>query len=364
MQTDSVRALNGSCPYESSAIEVRVLAQDLLSTPPPLISEQLALHVAQDHFNLVPPLTRLSGERDSNFLTAGVPGQRRVLKFINSAEPLVETRFQIDVLRHLAKRGGPSLSPCHVPAVMGTDYVEVIDDAGRPCRARAYSYLEGTPATKASTSSEQRRALGHALATFDKAMAEFRHPGVHREFLWDLMQLGKLAPLILHIEDTDLRTTASRFIAAFVRSIVPELGRLRRQVIHNDLSQSNYLVSLGDHASIAGILDFGDMAHAPLVCDLAIAASYQMGVADEPFAALDDVVGGFNAVLKLSPQEHALLLDVVLARVVQRLVITEWRAASFPENRAYILRHNPEARRLLTLLEPVWRTRSRHGHTV
>lgn len=353
-----------SVPEPSAATPERWSAQALLSSPPPRVSDRLAAGVAQQHFNLPLPLHRLSGERDSNFLCAGVPGQRRVLKFINPLEAQIETEFQIEVLRHLSKNAGCGLSAHHVPACSGADWVDVRDDDGRLCRARAYSYLEGAPATEGTDSASQRRALGRALARFDEAMEAFRHPGVHRELLWDVMQLGKLAPLVVHIGDADLQSRASHFIGVFDRLIVPQLRRLRHQVIHNDLSQSNYLLQATDAEAIAGILDFGDMAHAPLVCDLAIAASYQMGVAQDPLAALDDVVAGFETVLELQPLEHELLLDVVMARVVQRLILTEWRAASFPENSAYILRHNPQARRLLTLLDPVWRSRAHQRQPV
>jgi hydroxylysine kinase len=321
----------------------------------------LALRTAQGHFQLGGPLSRLGGERDSNFLATDVLGRAHVLKFINPGEPLLETQFQTAVLRHVAQHDGGALLPRHRPASNGQDQIDIVDDAGRACRVRAYSYLAGQPASQLKPNAAHRRALGRALAIFDQAMAGFTHPGVERTFLWDIMQMAQLAPHVAHIPDAHLRQLASGFIAAFGRSIGPALRGLRHQAIHNDLSQSNYLVSPEDETVIAGILDFGDMAHAPLLCDLAIAASYQMGTASDPLRALTDVTEGFEAVIPLLPAERELLLDAVLARVVQRLVLNEWRAATFPENRTYILRHTPEARRLLSLLEPLWRSRSVHG---
>jgi len=126
----------------------RGLAQALLSSPPPQVSDRLAMAVAHQEFGLHGPLTRLSGERDSNFLCAGEAGHRRVLKFINPLESRIETDFQIEVLRHLARRDGQGLWSQHVPALSGADSVEVIDDAGRRCRVRAYTYLEGVAATE------------------------------------------------------------------------------------------------------------------------------------------------------------------------------------------------------------------------
>ncbi|BEV16693.1 phosphotransferase [Herbaspirillum sp. DW155] len=336
-------------------------AGGLLSTAPPPIDQALALAVATQQFGFSAPVSRLSGERDSNFLLRSPTGSRVVLKFINAAESAVETDFQISLLRHLLGRGARDFTPHHVPALSGADWVEVRGQDGGVYRARAYSFLEGNPAARAPASSALRLALGHTLAVFDDAVSDFVHPGIDRVFLWDVMHLNLLKSHVIHIDDVSLRENADRFIDVFAQSIRPALANVRCQPIHNDLSQSNFVVKESDPTLVAGVLDFGDMTHAPLVCDLAIAASYQMADAPIPLQALHDVTEGFELVTPLQDVEREHLLDLVLARIVQRLVITEWRASQFPENRSYILRHNPQARRLLSELEPVWRQQSRHG---
>ena len=51
--------------------------------------------------------------------------------------------------------------------------------------------------------------------------------------------------------------------------------------------------------------------------------------------------------------ELDLLPDLILGRLVARIVVSEWRAERFPENRAYVLRNTPRAweqlRRLLSI---------------
>jgi Ser/Thr protein kinase RdoA (MazF antagonist) len=44
--------------------------------------------------------------------------------------------------------------------------------------------------------------------------------------------------------------------------------------------------------------------------------------------------------LPLTKAEQAVLLDLVAARLVITVLITEWRAARYPENRQYIMRNN------------------------
>ncbi len=61
----------------------------------------------------------------------------------------------------------------------------------------------------------------------------------------------------------------------FTEHVLPRLGSVRAQVIHNDYHLYNVLVAPDDHERIVGIIDFGDMVHAPLVGELATAAAFQ-----------------------------------------------------------------------------------------
>ena len=73
-------------------------------------------------------------------------------------------------------------------------------------------------------------------------------------------------------------------------------------------------------------------------------------------AALSRVVLGYESILSLSEAEKALIPDLIIARLVQRIVISEWRASHFPNNRDYILRSNAQARQLLSRLMQVYAT--------
>ena len=71
-------------------------------------------------------------------------------------------------------------------------------------------------------------------------------------------------------------------------------------------------------------------------------------------AALAQIVAAYETVLPLSPAEHQVLPQLVQARLLQRIVISEWRAAQFPHNSAYIMRSNAQARALIRQLAPDW----------
>ena len=102
------------------------------------------------------------------------------------------------------------------------------------------------------------------------------------------------------------------------------------------------------------MLDFGDLCKAPRVVELAVAASYALDAETGDLqAALAGIVAAYAAVLPLSEAESALIPDLIIARLVQRIVISEWRASHFPNNRDYILRSNAQARQLLGQLMQV-----------
>ncbi|MGT2492207.1 phosphotransferase [Cupriavidus basilensis] len=83
----------------------------------------------------------------------------------------------------------------------------------------------------------------------------------------------------------------------FATNVQPRLPRLARPgPIHNDFNIYNVLVDPRDHTRIAGVLDFGDMVHAPLIDDLAVAAAYQVDPAGDTMATLADFVAAYHAV--------------------------------------------------------------------
>src|SRR5262249_7708350 len=117
--------------------------------------------------------------------------------------------------------------------------------------------------------------------------------------------------------------------------VAPRLPGLRAQVIHNDASGANVLVD-GRGARVSGLVDFGDLVHAPLVQEVAVAVSEVMLVAADPLAAAAELVAGYAAGEPLDEEERDLLVDLVATRLAVGVAIAAWRGARFPENLEYI----------------------------
>src|SRR5262249_56057655 len=88
---------------------------------------------------------------------------------------------------------------------------------------------------------------------------------------------------------------------------------LRGEVIHGDMRLDNVL--FGDDLRVSGIVDFGDMTHAPLVCDLAVAVADVLHGRDDAIEAADALIGGYVSVTPLEDEEAGLLAALVAARL-------------------------------------------------
>lgn len=317
----------------------------VLTAPAAPVATAWAADVLQQHYGLAGVLKPLTGERDANFLLedAGPSGLRRLLKVSHPDEDAVVADFQTQALLHIAARD-PGLPVQRLqPARDGAVACHVADPEGRPRVVRLFSYLEGLPLPQAPRTASQRLAVARTLARLDLALAGLQHAAGARELPWDIQRAERVRPLLVHVADPARRALAEAALDGFEQRARPRLAGLRRQAIHNDFNIYNLLVDPADTDRVAGILDFGDMVHAPMVDDLAVAASYQVdeqGGAQAALAAIAGFAAAYHAVCPLQEAETALLLDLVRARLAMVVAISGWRAARHPGNAAYLLRNN------------------------
>ncbi|MDR6600525.1 Ser/Thr protein kinase RdoA (MazF antagonist) [Achromobacter deleyi] len=315
-------------------------AEDVLATASPDIDESQAAQLARQHFGVEAEVRRLTGERDRNFHLRAGAGREYVLKFSHPAEDPRVADFQARALQHV-ERVDPGLPVQRVmPAADGAPSVWYqAPDA--PLRVlRLFTYLPGRPLPDAPRSDAQRRNLAQVLARLGLALRGFEHPAGALNLPWDIQRTDEVAPLLTHIADPARRALAQRALARFTDHAKPALCGLRAQAIHNDLNLYNVLVDPHDPDTIAGILDFGDMVRAPLINDVAVAASYQLEPGAELLEPAVRFVAAYHEVNPLARAEVDILFDLMMARLVMVVAIGGWRAARYPENRDYILRNN------------------------
>jgi Ser/Thr protein kinase RdoA (MazF antagonist) len=303
----------------------------MLNSLPPAIDEAAAARLMRDHFGITGTAVPVACERDANFHIAAEDGTRFMLKISNPAEPEINTNFQTEALLWLERRD-PGLP---VPKVRRTldgesGFSQVLED-GRPSVIRALTWLDGNPVARVGVTPALRRDLARTLARLGIAFAGFDHPASGHEILWDVKNASRLRPLIAALSEPALRRQLTAELDHFDQKVLPVLPTLRQRVVHNDLNLHN------------AILD-------PI--DLAVAASYHT---QEPDAldAVCDMVRAYHQVLPLERAELLVLRDLIVARLMTTVAITEGRAARYPQNAAYILRNNGPARMGLRLFATI-----------
>lgn len=339
--------------------EGQPVAAAALSTAAPSLGPDEVAALVRRLYGLHGSVKPLAGERDQNCCIETADGRRYVFKISNPSEPVSVVDFQIAALEHMA-RVSPDLPVPRVVRTLGgrsRDTVTLAD--GVQTTVRMLTYLDGIQIRETPRTAGQRRAMGTVLAKLNLALRDFSHPGATHDLLWNVSAAHRLTAKFDVIDDAPRRALAESFMTRFTEHVLPRLASVRAQVIHNDYHLYNVLVAPDDHERILGIIDFGDMLHAPLVGEVATAAAFHMTGNADPFEGPAQFVGAYHAILPLTDIEQEIVADLMATRHLITALISEWRAKRYPENRAYIMRHNPAAWEALAQMADLSRNEAR-----
>ncbi|MEB8388029.1 phosphotransferase [Rhodobacteraceae bacterium KMM 6894] len=312
---------------------------DLLAQDPPAVTPVMAAELAQQYYGIMGDVRPLSAEKDANFLIRLPNGEAALLKITNAVEDRAVTQMQTAALMHLAAVD-PTLPVPRICASLNGNSSEVVRLAdGQDHVMRLMTFLDGTILSGATPAPGLRYALGAFLARVTLGLRGFFHPAAGHVLQWDIKQAARLRPLLASVQDTTLRARLTATLDRFETDIAPRLMHLRAQVVHNDYNPHNVLVDGPIGARPVGLIDFGDMVHTPIACDLAVACSYQIGEGAAPLEGMCRLISGYHSLIPLEPAEIDLLPDLVRLRQTTTLAIGAWRAQRYPDNAAYILRN-------------------------
>jgi 4-aminobutyrate aminotransferase-like enzyme len=325
---------------------------DPLESTPPAFDEKDARQILREGFGVESSsLKPLAGERDQNFRVDTADGQSYLFKISNPADDEPILAMQAAALRHI-ERVDPGLPVMRVlPAPAGESWLEVPGPGSRIYPARLFTFLPGRVTANTVLSTEAIRSHGQITARLGRALRGFFHPAADYEILWNIAQFPKIRPLLTHVSDRQRRAQVERIMDRFEARVAPVLPRLRAQVIHGDMSLDNVLFD--DDLLVSGIVDFGDMTHAPLICDLAVEVADVLHGRDDAIEAAGAIIGGYVSVTPLEDEEAGLLADLVAARLATEVTITAWRRGLYPDNTAYAASGEPGARAFLDAIEAV-----------
>ena len=307
---------------------------DPLEEPPPSFAPHEAGWIAAEHFGIRGTADPLDSERDQNVRITAAGGEGYVLKISNPAEDPGFVDMQTRAMLHVA-RTDPGLPVMRLIAASdGAHHVDVTAADGRSHIVRLVTLMPGRTLEPRELDLHAIREFGATSARLGRAMRGFFHPAAGHPLLWNIKHALNLRPLVGNIPDPARREIVDGVLDRFEDHVRPVFDGLRGQVIHNDLTPDNALFD--DGLLVSGILDFGDMAHSALICDLVSTVEAMMGERDDPYDTLRATVAGFTSMTPLEPDEIALLPDLLLTRWTTTAVISAWRVRRYPENAEYI----------------------------
>src|SRR5262245_20809439 len=308
----------------------------------PNFSLEEATALARDLYGLDAAASALPSERDQNFLLRERSGEQYVLKIANALEDRALLEAQQQAMARVAER-----APCReriATTRSGGLLTEIRSASGMRHFVWMVDWLHGDALGALKRHSrELLRDLGRRVGRIDRALADFDHPAIHRDFHWDLANgLGVIREYESLITDAETRRLVVEFAAEFERDVAPILPRLRKSAIHNDANDYNVIVAGGDDIhtkvqsvagqSIVGLIDFGDMVHSFTVADLAVAIAYAVLNKPDPLAAAAEIVKGYHAEYALTDDELAALFGLARLRLCMSVCIGAHQRRQRPDD--------------------------------
>jgi hypothetical protein len=323
------------------ALKPPLSAADLNFNPAQLPLERL-VESAREHWGVTGEFTPLEGERDQNHRVTTADGKSFVMKVSAAGESEGAVDFQIAALRHLEHTSPELPVPRVIASKAGNDREWVVAADGTRHMLRLLSWLPGMPVSQgAPLTVNALRNVAAFQARLARGLRGLFHPHARHFVAWDLQRALLLDPGVQAWVSDDAKALLADFSMRIARDVLPRLPGLRAQVVHGDGHADNLLRAGPDAEEVAGVIDFGDMVHAPLVQDLAVTLA---SFARHGGMSLDNAVAqveAWNAVLPLMDDELEILHDLTLLRLATALALYDFRIHATEEPAPWLTQERP-----------------------
>ena len=330
-----------------------------------------AARLAREMYGLDASASALPSERDQNFRLTTTAGGRYVLKIANAAEPRAMLEAQNAAMAHVADR--VAFCPRVLPTIAGNT-IGIAPDSGH--FVRLVTYLDGIPLAEAGArTTALLESLGRAVGRLDRALEDFDHPAIHRDFHWDLAHAAAvIAEHLSLVHDGGDRQLVRRVSASALQAVEVRRSAFRRSAVHHDVNDWNVLVDRSSspesairkpqaasrkpqsasrkpqsairNPKVVGIIDFGDMVHTWTVADPAVAVAYAMLDGSDPLATAAAIVRGYHAEHPLRDEELVAVFPLAGLRLCVSACIAAWQQQQRPDDQYLAVSQGPIRRTL------------------
>ncbi|MCV2873253.1 aminotransferase class III-fold pyridoxal phosphate-dependent enzyme [Defluviimonas sp. WL0050] len=318
------------------------------TTPPPDLAPAQMQTLVRRLYGFAGEVSPLISERDQNARIDAGTGTF-VLKIANAGEDLDQIALQNAAMSHLGRAGVQGV-PQVVPTLAGVDTAEV-DVSGAKSIVRLVTWLDGALLSGGPRSLNQLQNLGAFMGRVTRGLQGFGHPAAFRsDFIWSLDHVGNLSSWDSYIAAPARRRMVEGLFARYSDRVAPRLPGLRASVLHQDANDNNVIVDASDPDRIVGLIDFGDMSFGRTINELAITLAYALLDADDLYASMRAIIGGYVSEFPITEDEAEVLFDLMRMRLAASVCISSRRAKEHPDN-AYLTISQEPAFRLLERLD-------------
>ncbi len=285
------------------------------------------LNTIKSWFNFeIIELKKLNGYDNVNYLLKTETDNYIFKTYVFTEDMLALIEAENSVLQTLKK---DQSFPEPIPFATG-DFLKITTIDGVKTICRLLTFLDGTFLGDAEHTPALLESIGRFTAQMDLQLLVINNYVLKaRAWEWDLQYLHLNKKYIQDIEEASDRHLVSYFFQQYELHVTPILPELRKSVIHNDVNEWNTLVK--DNA-VSGLIDFGDLAHSPLINELAIAITYACYDKDEPLEWAIHLVKGYHNVLPLEEKELDILYYLIAGRLCTSLCNAAHKKKVDPEN--------------------------------
>lgn len=240
--------------------------------------------------------------------------------------PLLEA--EIATLQYLAEETEIAF-PKPIPFLDGSD-LKIVNLDGAQKIVRLLTYLPGTFMGELPPSEATVVSLGTTLAQLNKRLLNWTHPVITaRNWTWNLNSYTLCKPYIKDISEAKNRKLVEYFIQQYETEVIPKLHGFRKTTLYNDANEWNILV---ENNKVSGFIDFGDLAYAHLVNDVAIAIAYVCYDKSDPIYWATVLLKAYHAKLPLTIDEVNVLYYTIALRLCLSVCNAAHTKKQQPEN--------------------------------
>lgn len=273
-------------------------------------------------------ISSLEGYANANYKVELPDGQRFVLKEHKAEEGL--SALFIAEGNILSKLSGQFPDRFQEPILARDGNYLVKDGVDGASLYRMLRWVDGSFYYSTGHTPELFRSVGEQIAKMNIILQGESYPIIEaRRIQWDLQYLTDLEGSIKLIRDPLLRKKVHYFMLQYKLHVLPQLSKLRRSVIHNDLNDWNLLVK---ENALSGIIDFGDIVYAPVIQELAVHLTYALIDKEEPLQWASYVLESYHKALPLTSQELDLLYHMIAGRMCLSLISSAQAKIDDPDN--------------------------------